>query len=59
MLYAQPWLRAAQVIRAGLPAVVTRRFRDQLPRLERHDDYEDSGLIGKGAERRFVERVGD
>ncbi|MFD0168056.1 SDR family oxidoreductase [Streptomyces decoyicus] len=47
-LYAQPWLRAAQVIRAGLPAVVTRWFRDELPRLEHQGDYEDSGLIGKG-----------
>lgn len=47
-LYAQPWIRAAQAVRAGLPGLVTRWFRDDLPSLESRSGNGDTGLVGAG-----------
>jgi len=47
-LYAQQWVRAAQVLRAGLPALVTHWFSKELPSLESHRGTEETGLIGAG-----------
>lgn len=47
-VYAQPWLRAAQFVRAGLPAAVTRLFRGQVPEMAARGDVTATGLIGAG-----------
>ncbi|WP_406481976.1 hypothetical protein [Streptomyces platensis] len=47
-IYAPPWVRAAQVLRAGLPSIVTHWFRNEPPSLESHSDGEKTGLVGAG-----------
>ncbi|MFE5675325.1 SDR family oxidoreductase [Streptomyces erythrochromogenes] len=54
-VYMPAWLRAVQPVRAALPAVVTHIARTELPRLERTQALEATGLLGAGghaAERR-------
>ncbi|MEU9119940.1 SDR family oxidoreductase [Streptomyces sp. NPDC048506] len=48
ILYGQPWVRAAQVVRAGLPGLATRLFRTAMPVLESRGDLAAPGLIGAG-----------
>lgn len=47
-VYVPAWLRAAQVVRAALPAVVTRLSRRELPRLAARTPFEATGLLGAG-----------
>ncbi|MFF8788035.1 SDR family oxidoreductase [Streptomyces sp. NPDC015125] len=47
-VYVPAWLRAAQVARAALPAVVTRLSRRELPRLAARTPFEATGLLGAG-----------
>lgn len=47
-IYAQPWVRAAQALRGGLPAFVAHWFRKELPSLESHGGSAETGLIGAG-----------
>ncbi|GAB7035276.1 SDR family oxidoreductase [Streptomyces platensis subsp. malvinus] len=47
-VYAQPWLRTAQLAQAGLPAAVTRLFRGQVPEMAARGDVTATGLIGAG-----------
>ncbi|MER6840213.1 SDR family oxidoreductase [Streptomyces platensis] len=47
-IYAPPWVRAAQVLRAGLPIVIMRWFRNEVPSLESHSDGAKTGLVGAG-----------
>ncbi|WP_329454868.1 SDR family oxidoreductase [Streptomyces sp. NBC_01497] len=47
-VYVPRWLRAAQVARAALPAVVTRVSRRELPRLADRTPFEATGLLGAG-----------
>ncbi|MFI0714572.1 SDR family oxidoreductase [Streptomyces inhibens] len=47
-VYAQPWLRAVQALRGGVPGVVMRRSRHQLHRLVSRGDIEATGLVGEG-----------
>ncbi|MFE7183478.1 SDR family oxidoreductase [Streptomyces erythrochromogenes] len=47
-VYMPAWLRAVQPVRAGLPAVVTHIARAELPRLERTQSFEATGLLGAG-----------
>ncbi|MFD9304015.1 SDR family oxidoreductase [Streptomyces sp. NPDC060048] len=47
-VYVPAWLRAVQPVRAGLPPVVTRIARTELPRLERAARLGATGLLGAG-----------
>ncbi|AQT76241.1 short-chain dehydrogenase [Streptomyces sp. fd1-xmd] len=47
-VYVPAWLRAVQPVRALLPAVVTHIARTELPRLERAQRFEPTGLLGAG-----------
>ncbi|GAA4318779.1 SDR family oxidoreductase [Streptomyces venetus] len=47
-VYAPPWLRLAQPVRAALPAVVMRVARHELPRLEAADPVPCTGPLGAG-----------
>ncbi|MGW7332701.1 SDR family oxidoreductase [Streptomyces sp. NPDC054840] len=47
-VYMPAWLRAVQPVRACLPAVVTHMARAELPRLERTQPFEATGLLGAG-----------
>ncbi|MFC9585646.1 SDR family oxidoreductase [Streptomyces yangpuensis] len=47
-VYVPGWLRAVQPVRACLPAVVTYVARTELPRLERTQRLEATGLLGAG-----------
>ncbi|MGW3324756.1 SDR family oxidoreductase [Streptomyces virginiae] len=47
-VYMPAWLRAVQPVRAVLPPLVTRIARSELPRLERTQPFEATGLLGVG-----------
>lgn len=47
-VYVPGWLRAAQPVRAALPALVTRLSRRELPRLAARTPFEATGLLGAG-----------
>ncbi|MCX4635145.1 SDR family oxidoreductase [Streptomyces platensis] len=47
-VYVPTWLRAAQLVRAALPAVVTQVSRRELPRLAARTPFEATGLLGAG-----------
>ncbi|REK86947.1 SDR family NAD(P)-dependent oxidoreductase [Streptomyces inhibens] len=47
-VYVPAWLRAAQLVRAALPAVVTQLSRRELPRLAARTPFEATGLLGAG-----------
>ncbi|MBB5939254.1 SDR family oxidoreductase [Streptomyces zagrosensis] len=47
-VYIPAWLRAVQMVRAGLPPVVAWISRRELPRLERESDLAATGLLGLG-----------
>lgn len=47
-VYVPAWLRAVQPVRALLPPVVTHVARTELPRLERTEPFEATGLLGAG-----------
>ncbi|WP_320781521.1 SDR family oxidoreductase [Streptomyces sp. CRN 30] len=47
-VYVPRWLRAAQPVRAALPAVVTMLSRRELPRLAAVERFEATGLLGPG-----------
>ncbi|MCS0604336.1 short-chain dehydrogenase/reductase [Streptomyces sp. LP11] len=47
-IYAPPWLRLVQPVRAALPPVVLRVSRRRLPRLEAHEPVVSTGLLGAG-----------
>lgn len=47
-VYAQPWLRPAQAVRACLPALITLRSRRVLRRLGDRPDLTATGLLGAG-----------
>ncbi|GES30219.1 SDR family oxidoreductase [Streptomyces angustmyceticus] len=47
-VYVPGWLRAAQAVRAALPAVVTQLSRRELPRLAARTPFEPTGLLGAG-----------
>ncbi|MGW6613262.1 SDR family oxidoreductase [Streptomyces erythrochromogenes] len=47
-VYMPAWLRAVQPVRAALPPLVTRIARSELPRLERTQPFEATGLLGVG-----------
>ncbi|MFE9928628.1 SDR family oxidoreductase [Streptomyces sp. NPDC005533] len=47
-VYMPAWLRAVQPVRAALPPLVTRIARSELPRLERTQPFEATGLLGAG-----------
>ncbi|MFJ8074416.1 SDR family oxidoreductase [Streptomyces sp. NPDC096176] len=47
-VYAPAWLRAAQLVRAAMPPVVTLFSKYELPRLERKDAFAATGLLGAG-----------
>lgn len=47
-VYVPAWLRAVQPVRACLPAVVAHIARTELPRLERTQRFEATGLLGAG-----------
>lgn len=47
-VYAPPWLRAAQPVRALLPSVVVRFSRRELPRLAERTPFRATGLLGPG-----------
>lgn len=47
-VYVPGWLRAAQGVRAALPAVVTRLSRRELPRLAARTPFEATGFLGAG-----------
>ncbi|MFJ4465965.1 SDR family oxidoreductase [Streptomyces sp. NPDC089424] len=49
-VYAPPWLRLLQPVRAALPPVVMRLSRWSLPRLEAEEPFEPTGLLGKGGD---------
>lgn len=48
VVYAQPWLRAVQAVRAGLPAIITRRSRHRFARLTGRSDLTATALLGAG-----------
>ncbi|MER7152163.1 SDR family oxidoreductase [Streptomyces lydicus] len=48
VVYAQPWLRATQAVRAGLPGLVARRSRHEFARLTDRSDITATGLFGAG-----------
>ncbi|MEV4937270.1 SDR family oxidoreductase [Streptomyces zaomyceticus] len=47
-VHVPAWVRAVQPVRACVPAVVTRYTRARLPRLERAERLEATGLLGAG-----------
>ncbi|MFF8828625.1 SDR family oxidoreductase [Streptomyces sp. NPDC015131] len=47
-VYVPAWLRATQLVRAAMPAVVTALSRRELPRLDARDPFEATGLLGPG-----------
>ncbi|WP_406865541.1 SDR family oxidoreductase [Streptomyces sp. HUAS MG47] len=47
-VYVPAWLRAVQPVRALLPPIVTHLARTELPRLERTEQLEATGLLGAG-----------
>ncbi|MFH8370970.1 SDR family oxidoreductase [Streptomyces sp. NPDC018031] len=47
-VYIPPWLRAVQVVRAALPAVVARVAARELPRLAAEGGLRATGLLGAG-----------
>lgn len=47
-VYLPAWLRAVQPVRACLPAVVAHVARVEVPRLERTQPFEATGLLGAG-----------
>ncbi|MEV7990470.1 SDR family oxidoreductase [Streptomyces sp. NPDC086077] len=49
-VYAPPWLRLMQPVRAALPPLVMRLSRRRLPRLEAEEPFEPTGLLGAGGE---------
>ncbi|GAA3310300.1 SDR family oxidoreductase [Streptomyces cinereospinus] len=49
-VYAPPWLRLVQPVRAALPPVVLRVSRRRLPRLEAEAPFLPTGLLGAGGE---------
>ncbi|MFJ7147206.1 SDR family oxidoreductase [Streptomyces sp. NPDC100445] len=49
-VYAPPWLRLVQPVRAFLPPVVLRATRRHLPRLEAEDSLRPTGLLGGGGD---------
>ncbi|MFF1401664.1 SDR family oxidoreductase [Streptomyces sp. NPDC058294] len=49
-VYAPPWLRLVQPVRAVLPPLVLRAARRGLPRLEADDCLEPTGLLGAGGD---------
>ncbi|MEU7102661.1 SDR family oxidoreductase [Streptomyces longwoodensis] len=49
-VYAPPWLRLVQPVRAALPPVVLRAARRDLARLEAEGSLEPTGLLGAGGE---------
>ncbi|MFF7974239.1 short-chain dehydrogenase/reductase [Streptomyces sp. NPDC007905] len=49
-VYAPPWLRLVQPVRAALPAVVLRVSRRELPRLQAEEPFLPTGLLGAGGE---------
>ncbi|KEF08920.1 MULTISPECIES: short-chain dehydrogenase/reductase [Streptomyces] len=56
-VYAQPWLRAGQVVRAVLPGIVTEGSRRAFLRLAGRADLTATGLLGAGG--RAAEAAGD
>ncbi|CAM5648616.1 SDR family oxidoreductase [Streptomyces atroolivaceus] len=46
--YVPAWLRATQLVRAGMPPVVTAFSKRELPRLMRETSFEATGLLGAG-----------
>ncbi|MFI2781074.1 SDR family oxidoreductase [Streptomyces sp. ALB3] len=57
-VYAPGWLRAAQLVRAAMPPVVTAYSKRELPRLERDAPFEATGLLGAGGRADTVGRRG-
>ncbi|MFF8931954.1 SDR family oxidoreductase [Streptomyces longwoodensis] len=49
-VYAPPWLRLVQPVRAALPPVVLRAARRDLSRLEAEGSLEPTGLLGAGGQ---------
>ncbi|MEU3509134.1 SDR family oxidoreductase [Streptomyces longwoodensis] len=49
-VYAPPWLRLVQPVRAALPPVVLRAARRDLSRLEAEGSLRPTGLLGAGGE---------
>jgi hypothetical protein len=47
-VYAPPWLRLVQPVRATLPPMVLRLARRHLPRLEAEGSLTPTGLLGAG-----------
>ncbi|MFD7628358.1 SDR family oxidoreductase [Streptomyces sp. NPDC059851] len=47
-VYVPSWLRAVQLARVGLPPLVTRVARRELPGLEAGEDLRSTGLLGAG-----------
>ncbi|GGS46326.1 SDR family oxidoreductase [Streptomyces griseoviridis] len=47
-VYVPRWLRAAQLVRAAMPPVVTAVSRRELPRLAAAQPFEATGLLGAG-----------
>ncbi|MEU5092027.1 SDR family oxidoreductase [Streptomyces sp. NPDC021356] len=47
-VYVPRWLRAAQLVRAAMPAVVTLVARRELPHLTAAEPFEATGLLGAG-----------
>lgn len=63
-VYVPGWLRAAQLVRAAMPPVVTAFSRWKLPRLAAAEPFEPTGLLGAGgraalAEPRTLGRLGE
>ncbi|MFD5575190.1 SDR family oxidoreductase [Streptomyces cadmiisoli] len=56
-VYAPPWLRLMQPVRAAVPPVVMRLSRRRLPRLEAEEPFEPTGLLGAGGEADYAARV--
>lgn len=48
VVYAQPWLRAVQAVRAGLPGIITCRSRHRFARLTGRSDLTATALLGAG-----------
>lgn len=49
-VYVPRWLRAAQLVRAAMPPVVTMLSRRELPRLAAVEPFEATGLLGAGGQ---------
>ncbi|MDX3453838.1 SDR family oxidoreductase [Streptomyces sp. ME02-8801-2C] len=58
-VYAPPWLRLLQPVRAALPPLILRRSRRELPRLAAHEPLTPTGLLGAGgvADRAATDRA--